>query len=116
MTTKVWLMFSLCQILLFQSNFRYVTKFLIFGFGNVFSEIEASGRLDVEAANGGVVDEELLREVLIWALLCFLLCENILEFSPYWRRVVAQLESDNALYSVSLSCPPCLYCYRYCHG
>jgi len=31
-----------------------------------FLEIEASGRLDVEAANGGGVNQELLREVLAW--------------------------------------------------
>jgi len=48
---------------LFQSNFRYDAEFLIVGFGNISLEIEGSGRRDVEAVNGGGVDEELLREV-----------------------------------------------------
>ena len=55
--------FRCANFLLFQSNFRYDAEFLIVGFGNISLEIEGSGRRDVEAVNGGGVDEELLREV-----------------------------------------------------
>ena len=54
--------FRCANFLLFQSNFRYDAEFLIVGFGNISLEIEGSGRRDVEAVNGGGVDEELLRE------------------------------------------------------
>jgi hypothetical protein len=59
------------QILVFQLVLRPVRKFLLLLCDIVlYSVDEVTAKLDVEAANGHRVDEELRREVLTSILMC----------------------------------------------
>jgi hypothetical protein len=63
---------SPCQILVFQLVLRPVRKFLLLLCDIVlYSVDEVNAKLDVEAANGHRIDEELWREVPTSILMCY---------------------------------------------